>query len=63
MHHTISLVLERETKGAVRYQELDANGDPRRSGDEESVVGTLYIRKKAIHGAIPTGIRVTIEAN
>ncbi len=41
----IMFVLERETKGALRYQEVDDTGKP-----VEQVwakIGTLYIRKTA----------------
>lgn len=53
--------LDRETKGAVRYQEVDANGQP------ENVyhsVGTLYVRKTAFAKGqpIPQTVSVTIEA-
>lgn len=60
---TITFTLERETKGAVRYAELDASGRviDTRTNMDAAVVGTLYIRKAALDGQIPVRIKVTIE--
>jgi hypothetical protein len=53
--------LDRETKGAVRYQEVDAHGNP------ETVyhaIGTLYVRKTAFPKgtAVPAEVTVTVDA-
>lgn len=40
----LQFAFERETKGAVRYQELDVNG----SVAANYAIGTLYLRKSAI---------------
>lgn len=60
MNITIKFHKERETKGAVRYQEIDQNGIA--LGMQESVVGTLYIRKNKIVGNIPERIELTIKS-
>ena len=44
---------ERETKNTVRYAE-DAS-------DDESLVGTLYVKKAALGESPPKRLRVTIE--
>lgn len=51
---------EYETKGAVRYQEIDADGNPLKIGKGASI-GTLYIRKEAL----PTNFqrRLNVEIN
>lgn len=56
-----NFVLDRETKGAVRYQEVDDKGQP------ETVyhkIGTVYLRKTAFDKGVsaPRQITVTIEA-
>ena len=49
---TIEMVLEKETKGALRY--ADAT--------EGSVLPTLYVRKDAFEdGNFPQSIKVTVE--
>jgi len=57
---TVNFVVERETKGAVRYEERDENGnDP----GAWAVIGSLYVRKTAF----PPGttsfppLKVTVE--
>ena len=57
---TVRMALERETKGAVRYQELDAAGKPVEAMDGAKI-GTLYVRKSAFSGQAPTSIQVTVE--
>jgi hypothetical protein len=56
----VKMRLERETKGALRYQEVDEAGQP-----VEQVwakVGTMYLRKTAFErGAAPQSITVTVE--
>jgi hypothetical protein len=47
--------LEKETKGALRYIELDANGAP-----TIELMGTLYVRKSAFPTK-PAMIVVTVE--
>ena len=54
--------LERETKGAVRFEELDAaRGAP--VPRDKQVVGKLYVRKAAFatDDKIPYYLKVTLE--
>lgn len=59
MRKIIQLTLERETKGAVRYQEVDENGQI--LGKVDAVVGTLYVRKKAFPDGPPQTLSVTLD--
>src|SRR4051812_37653038 len=60
MEKTIRMALERETKGAIRYQETNARGDI--ATLEESLIGTLYIRKSALPPReVPTTLDVTVR--
>ncbi len=45
----VNFAFERETKGAVRYQEVDENGAERMALGTH-VIGTLYLRKSAFNG-------------
>lgn len=44
---------EKETKGAVRYQEDAAEG--------QQVIGTLYVRKSALGDTIPESVSVDLD--
>jgi len=58
---TIELEYDRETKHAVRYEEIV---DPKESDTEairNSVTGTIYIRKNHLPKPFPRKIKVTIE--
>lgn len=55
---TLTMQLERETPGAVRYQELGDGGEPVKQADAH--IGTLYIRKDKLEGNIPQMIHVAI---
>ena len=57
----VKFVIERETKGAVRYMEVDEKGEARDNMHPLAVVGTLYVRKAALDGQIPSTLQVTIE--
>jgi hypothetical protein len=46
--------LEKETKNTVRYQEVQAEGQP-------PVIGTIYVQKWALKG-LPKKVKVTLEA-
>jgi hypothetical protein len=52
--------LEKETKGALRYQEMDEKGDPEHMREK---IGSLYIRKTAFErvASFPQFLHVTIE--
>ena len=57
MNTTLKFKFEKETKGAVRYQEVGDDGAPAFAPQ----VGTLYIRKSALpSGKIPKELIVTI---
>ncbi len=57
----IPFVLERETKGALRYQEVDDAGKPVEQAWAK--IGTLYIRKTAFERGQtpPPRLAVTVE--
>jgi hypothetical protein len=58
---TATFLLERETKGALRYQEVDDKDQPLET--VWAKIGTLYIRKTAFErGAeVPKRLIVTVE--
>ena len=47
----------RATKGALVYQEVDANGAPAEWGYK---IGTLYVRKEVTQGAQPASLEITV---
>lgn len=54
------MVLEKETKGAVRYNEVDGSGTPVKG--DKAILQNIYIRKTALEGtAIPAKLTVTLE--
>ena len=57
MMTTILFKLERETKGALRFCEVDTNDTPILMGYK---IGTLYIRKGALEGDVPQKLTVTV---
>ena len=57
---TVHFRFERETPGAVLYQETDANGHDLKADTEGTVIRTLYVRKRQLNGAIPKHIRADI---
>ena len=59
MKSTLKFAFEKETKGAVRYQEVGDDGTPAFAPQ----VGTLYVRKSAMPGGkIPKMLIVTIAS-
>lgn len=52
---TAVFVLAKETKGAVRYNEVLEDGQ------EEALIGSVYLRKTHLGGKVPSAIRVTVE--
>jgi hypothetical protein len=57
MNTKLRFTVEKETKGAVRYQEVGDDGAPAFAPQ----VGTLYVRKSAMPGGkIPKTLIVTI---
>ncbi len=59
MQRTIHLQLEKTTRGAVRYREVNAEGQP--LDQAESVIGTLCVRKTALDGQEPASITVIVN--
>jgi len=55
----VKMVLEKETKGAVRYQEVGQGGSPLKG--DEAIVGTLYIRKAAFNDGEPVPKSLTLS--
>lgn len=62
MKKVLSFAFEKETKGAVRYHEIDKSGKVLESPDEY-VVGTLYVRKHVLDAAtgIPKRLKLVIS--
>jgi hypothetical protein len=59
MNTTLKFAFEKETKGAVRYQEVGDDGAPAFAPQ----VGTLYVRKSAMPGGnVPKVLTVTIAS-
>lgn len=56
--HTTLMVFERETKGAVLYKEVDANG--RTVDFQRAKIGSIYLRKSKLI-KVPAKITVTVE--
>lgn len=54
MKRTVNMVLDRETKGALRYAEVQ---DPA----QENALNTIYIRKVAFKGEKPAKLAITLE--
>lgn len=55
----VRFAFERSTKGAHRYQEIDAKGNVI-DKLEDTVIGTLYIRKSALGDTPTTNLEVNI---
>lgn len=56
----VHFVLERETKGALRYAEVDVAGE--RVDREHQKCGTIYVRRSAFNGDKPSVLKVEITA-
>ena len=62
MKITCTFVKERETKGAVRYQEVDVATNNPLAINEGAKIGTLYVRKDAFEGNIfPDQLTLTLD--
>jgi hypothetical protein len=59
MKYELRFTMLKETKGAIRYQEVDSSGRPIEL--EAATIGTLYVRKSAIAGPIPQTLTITVE--
>lgn len=56
----VTMNLEKETPGAIRYMEVDAKGNQVTMADGAKI-GTLYMRKVAFGKAVPKSISVTVN--
>lgn len=59
MERTVRMKLDKTTKGALRYAEIDSEGNETLIAD--AMIGTLYVRKSGLKGEQPTVIDVTIK--
>jgi hypothetical protein len=57
---TAKFQFERETKGAVRFQEIDETG--KILDMTAAAIGTLYLRKSSLNGQVPQSITVNINS-
>ena len=55
----VTMLLDRETKGALRYQEVDSSGAALELVN--SVIGTLYLRKSALPRGVVRPVRISVE--
>lgn len=60
MKFTTTFSKERETKGAVRYMEVDDDGNQLKSDD--GTLNSIYIRKAALKGESPDMLTVTVAS-
>jgi len=62
MNHSLIFKLEKETKGALRYAEVERDGRPVPvdSPQDSMLVGTLYLRKAGVAGT-PKQLTVTVS--
>jgi hypothetical protein len=58
MDKTIHFKFEKETKGAVRYKEVNEDGSEIFG---EGVIGSLYVRKSALPGKVLDKLTITIK--
>src|SRR5258708_16244057 len=56
-----TFVLLNETKGALRFQEVDDKGNALKSDADKALMGTVYLRKAAVKGSIPKYIRMILQ--
>lgn len=59
MEKTVRFTLERETKGAIRYQEVTEAGDV--ATVDQQLIGTLYLRKSGVGREVPASVEVTVR--
>lgn len=60
MEKELEFKFERETKGAVRYFEVDDEGR-KIDNIQDAVIGTIYIRKSALDGKVPDKIKLLLR--
>ena len=56
----LHFTLEKETKGALRYKEVDVAGNEVPQG--KFIMGTSYLRKSGVEG-MPKNFTMTLEFN
>lgn len=57
---TLNFVKEKDTPGAVRYQEADDKGS--KADRTVAKIGTLYVRKETFSGGtVPDKLKVTLD--
>jgi hypothetical protein len=61
MQYNVNFRLDRETKGALRYQEIGPDGKDRTGDADGAFICTLYLRKAALDGDKPASITITID--
>ena len=54
MQRQIDMVMKRETKGAVLFEEVQ-------KVDQENALNTMYVRKVTFKGQIPQKVNVTLD--
>jgi hypothetical protein len=59
MKQVVTVVLERQTKGAALYREVDREG--KAVPQDAAVLRSIYIRKSALNDMIPQELTVTIS--
>ena len=58
---TLHFKFEKETPGAVRYQETNEQGVALKSDMDGATMGTMYLRKQALGaGVVPQAITATL---
>jgi hypothetical protein len=57
---SINMLLSRDTKGALVYQEVNDAGEAI-DATQGAKIGTLYVRKTAFPGSAPKAIGVTLS--
>lgn len=57
----ISFKLVTTTKGAIRYVEVDENGNERKDDATGAFIGTLYLRKKKLNGREPQALTMDLD--
>lgn len=50
-----------DTKGALRYDEVDEKGNVRAGDADGAFVGTLYLRKAALKGKVPKELTIDLD--
>ncbi len=55
---TVTMLLERETKRTIRYQEVDADGLV--IDMQDAAVGTIYLKKRVLGNTPPQMIMISV---